>query len=1276
MARRNQKDNEDLTKPSSDDITSGNKPRISFNDLEKSMTLFTGDDTYPIETWISDFEDTATLMEWTEIEKIIYSKRLLSGTAKLFLRSLGSITSWVVLKELLKEEFAPKLSSATIHKKLASRKMKTSETYQQYFLHMKELAMHGKVEDEAIIEYVIDGIRDSETNKSILYGATDMKQFRKKLEVYTQIKEKMHHKAAAQITPTTTTGRKPVYTKRCYNCGDSSHQSSACTNGIKCFKCNEYGHKSNECQSTMKKTLKIQDVSDFTSNLRQPYKKAKINDIEVTTFLDTGSDANLIRECYYREVLSKDNDYDPNNTLNLSGIAEHEVRTKGSFTARIEMDDVTFETKINVVDDDVIPVNILLGNPILNEIEIAFSADGISVKKILHLTQINDYKEELTDKYDIKTMKYKDTIKKLLEDYDDLKTTTKESNVKLKIILTNEDPIHQTPRRLSPLELNIVNKQIEEWLDQDVIKASKSEFASPIVLAKKKNGSYRLCVDYRRLNKKIIRERFPLPLIEDLLDKLKEAQLFTSLDLKNGFLHVNVSEESQKYTAFVTPQGQYEFNKMPFGLCTAPSVFQRFVNDIFQDFILDGTVLAYLDDLIIPSKTEEEGIKKMKKILERAQEYGLQFNWEKCHFLQREIQYLGYIICDNHVKPSTEKIQAVARFKKPENIKGLRSFLGLTGYFRKFVKDYSIIAKPLTDLLKMDVNFDFDINCERAFEKLKQILCGSPVLRIYDSNLETELHTDASIDGYGAVLLQRSQKDNQLHPIYYMSKKTTPAEKKYHSYYLEILAIVEAIKKFRVYLLGIRFKIITDCSALTMTLQKKDLPHRVARWALLLEEFDYKIEHRSGTQMRHVDTLSRYPVSLILTETTARLKRAQDDDLKIKLLKKLLEREPYEDFVLENGILCKVKDGTRLIVVPKKMINEIIRKCHEKGHFGIIKTEELLNRDYYIENSKEKIRSIIDNCVECILISHKKGRKEGYLHPLDKGDTPLSTYHVDHLGPLTSTNKNYKYIFTVVDGFTKFTWIYPTKTLSTEEVLQKLRLQQETFGSPERIITDRNAAFTSNDFKTYCNEENITHYVITTGQPRGNGQVERIHQIIINVLSKLTSDDPAKWYRQIGKVQRCLNGTYQRSIGMTPFELLTGIKMRDKSDDILKLIEKENLVYFQDKRSELRDRAKQNIQKIQEENRKVYNRKRREAIQYEIGDLVAIKRTQFVQGYKLHPKYLGPYQIIQKKRNDRYTVKKIGDGEGPINTTSSADMMKPWSNGDDEQESHSSGPDE
>ncbi|CAK1578645.1 unnamed protein product [Parnassius mnemosyne] len=372
---------------------------------------------------------------------------------------------------------------------------------------------------------------------------------------------------------------------------------------------------------------------------------------------------------------------------------------------------------------------------------------------------------------------------------------------------------------------------------------------------------------------------------------------------------------------------------MPVGLFTAPSVFQRYVNHVFQDLISDGTVLAYLDDLILPSESEEERLEKLVKVFHRAEEYGLLFNWKKYHFMKREIKYLGYIIRNNELRPSKEKISAVSRFKTPHNIKSLQSFLRLSGYFRKFIKNYSIFPKPLTNLLKKDVEFNFDEECKMAFNKLKRILCSSPVLRIYDPELATELHTGASAEGYGTVLLQKSPTDNQMHPVYYMSKKTTFAERKYHSYYLEILAIVEAVKKFRVYLLGIRFKIITDCSALTKTLQKKDLPPRFTRWTLLLEEYNYEIEHRSGSRLKHADALSRNPVCLILTEAAARLKRAQDDDPHISLLKKMLEKEPYQNYIMERGILCKEKDGTRLIVVPKKMQNEVIRKKHDYGHF-------------------------------------------------------------------------------------------------------------------------------------------------------------------------------------------------------------------------------------------------------------------------------------------------------------------------------------------------------
>lgn len=1248
-------------KDEEDPLETESPPQISFNDLEKSMSTFSGDDTYGISTWIKDFEDVASLMQWSKMEKLIYGKRLLTGTARLFLRTLGTQDSWDSLKRELMEEFGCKLNSAAIHKLLAARKLKPSETLQQYFLTMKEMAMHGSIEDEALIEYIIDGIRDTETNKAILYGAANIKEFRKKLDLYSEIRKKMSMKTQhfskppATSAPRTFKDHKQLLKTRCYNCGDLDHQSPNCKNGIKCFKCNNFGHKSNECPNNTKKTLKIQELSTDCS--LAPYKVIKMNDVEVKVLIDTGSDVNLIKMSHFNSVCGSQHGFDSSSVTRLTGIAEHEIQTKGSTIVKIQIDDCYFDTVIHIVDDDSIPVDIILGNPILNEVEVNFTATGVCTKKVLHLTTL-DHEDEVPD---VGNMKHFEEIQQMINDYNP-KNHTKESDVELKILLTEETPVYQNPRRLSPLELDVVNKQIDEWLTLGIIKPSKSNFASPIVLATKKNGTYRLCVDYRRLNKNIIKERFPLPLIEDQIDRLKHAEFFTSLDLKNGFLHVKVNKESQKYTSFVTPQGQYEFQKMPFGLCTAPSVFQRFVNDIFRDIIQEGTALAYLDDLIIPSKTEEEGLEKLRRVFKKAEEFGLQFNWEKCNFLKRKITYLGYVVEEGQISPSKEKITAVANFPIPQNLKTLQSFLGLTGYFRKFIKNYSLIAKPLTDLLKKGIIYNFDENCERAFKELKAILCQSPVLRIYDPNLETELHTDASIDGYGAVLLQRNPKDNHMHPIHYMSKKTTPVEKKYHSYYLEIMAIVEAVKKFRVYLLGIRFKIVTDCSALTMTLQKKDLPPRVARWALMLEEYDYTVEHRPGTRNKHADALSRNPVKNvnILTDTASRLKRAQDDDLKIKLLKKVLEKEPYEDYCIENGVLCKVKNGIKLLVVPKRMQNEIIRKYHEKGHFGVIKTEELISREYYLENLKEKIKSVIDNCVECILVSHKKGRKEGYLNPIDKGDTPLSTYHIDHLGPLSSTHKNYKYLLTIVDAFTKFTWMYPTKTVSTEEVLDKLKIQQQTFGSPQRIITDRNASFTSHAFRDYCNAENIIHHVITTGQPRGNGQVERVHQIIIDILGKLTIDDPTKWYRRISAVQRSLNNTYHRSVQMTPFELLIGTKMRDNNDEILKLIQEESIQHFSEQREELRKKAKENIQKIQDENRKTYNKKRKQAQQYNVGDLVAIKRTQFVQGYKLYPKYLGPYEIVKKKRNDRYDLKKVGHGEGPNNTSSSADMIKPW----------------
>ncbi|GBN54671.1 Pro-Pol polyprotein, partial [Araneus ventricosus] len=279
--------------------------------------------------------------------------------------------------------------------------------------------------------------------------------------------------------------------------------------------------------------------------------------------------------------------------------------------------------------------------------------------------------------------------------------------------------------------------------------------------------------------------------------------------------------------------------------------------------------------------------------------------------------------------------------------------------------------------------------------------------------------------------------------------------------------------------------------------------------------------------------------------------------------------------------------------------------------------------------------------------------------PLQKEDTPLYTYHIDHLGPLESTNKNYKYVLVIIDAFTKFVWIYPTKSTTSAEVIAKLEIQKAVFGSRFQIISDRGTAFTSGDFADYCGKEKIKHHAITTALPRANGQIERINQTIISVLSKLSLENPNKWYKFTNELQETINSTYQRSIDTTPFELLFGTKMNTGGLDKLKEMVAEFQANFEAQR-ELRKHAKQQIFKIQEENRKTYNLRRREPKPYRVGDLVAIKRTQFGPHLKLKPKYFGPYSIMRAKGGNTYDVIKEGNHEGPNFTTTCAEYLKPW----------------
>lgn len=854
-------------------------------------------------------------------------------------------------------------------------------------------------------------------------------------------------------------------------------------------------------------------------------------------------------------------------------------------------------------------------------------------------------------------------------------------------------PVYQKPYRASQKEREVLREITDDLLKNDLVSESESPYSSPVLLVKKKTGEYRMVIDYRKLNAQTVKDRFPLPLIDDVLDNVVGFRYLITLDMAHGYFQIPMTQEARARAAFSTPDGHFEPTVLMFGLCNGPAVYQRMMSKAFGHL---GPQVAtfFLDDVIIGGRTFDELLTKFEKFLISVEKAGLTIKLSKSHFACEDVQFLGFrVTSDGKLYPGEAKTLAIEKFPVPKDKHEIRRFIGLCSFFRRFVRDFAKIARPLTSLLKGDADFFWTAEHQDAFDILKACLTSEPVLAIFDPKRKTEVHTDASGDGIAGMLLQVDETGKQ-HLVYCVSRSLSSSELNYHSTKLEMLAVVWSLDRFRCYLTGISFTLVTDCTAVAQLKTSRGNKSQFARWQELIADFDFEFQHRPGTSMAHVDACSRAPAgeptgdedvitleppkveeltkvmfSLSKEDEIAAL---QSSDEAVKQIISLItkknltasEASIVQGYEMKDGVLFRriPETGKSVMVVPHHMRKYTVVKAHDfGGHFGVEKSLELAQRYYWFRGMRKYFKQYISCCFECISRKALPGKQQGLLNPIPPGRKPFDLVHVDFLGPFVKSGRGKHYICVLVDTLTKFVFVRAYSSPSAKHAVQLFEELRLIYGKPSRIVSDRGTAFTSKTFEQYCRDHGIQHTLTSTQRPQANGLVERMNRVITTMLGcSTTREDQTDWCRMLPEVQAKINNAPSTSTGKSPFELLHGYQ----SDLDCNFTERWILEHQDDlwtDASELRADARESILEAQKEYAATYNKRRCEPYILHRGDVVFAKRLPVPTGTstKLQVKYRGPFVISEVLPSDTYRIASL-EQRGAYSTTAHISQLKPF----------------
>jgi len=791
-------------------------------------------------------------------------------------------------------------------------------------------------------------------------------------------------------------------------------------------------------------------------------------------------------------------------------------------------------------------------------------------------------------------------------------------------IVTKGIPINIKPWR-QPLHLeDKIEETIKNLIDNGIIKKCNSPWNTPMVSVwKKGKQEVRLCLDFRKLNAITERQCFPMPNVEDLLDKLNGAGYFSTIDLGNAYYQVQLAEESQEKTAFSTKEGQYCFTRMPFGIAAAPGTFQELMTKVLGN--VKGAVV-YLDDILVYSKSKTEHVQILEKVLKKIKEAELRVNPEKCHFLKKQVKYLGHIIDKEGIKTNPEKIEAIKLFGKPSCTKKLKSFLGICNYYRRFINNYAKKARILEKLSgAKNQKLVWTEECDKAFREMKEALMTTPVLGFPDINKEFILDTDASFESIGAVL---SQKDDlgRERVIAYGSHTMNSHEKGYCVTRKELLAIYYFCNHFKHYLYGKQFLLRTDHKAITFMLStSKPVTPQFQNWMNYLSSLDMRIEFRKGKMHTNADMLSRSDCGTC-TQCLMKHEEAKSEKIKTRRLNNVETEEDYiwqkgskeiqniKDeiksgkswkFKLVNGIVVTTVAGK--IWIPEDRKSEMIKAIHTMlSHAGAEKTLNYVTSTYGMNKIKDVVKEVIRNCQACQKSKTvTTATKEKTIHIT--ANEPFEKIYIDVCGPFRESLRKKRYVVAMVDKASRYITLVAVAR-QDEETLKKTIKENWIlrFGAPKEIHVDCGKTFESAGIKGMMESMGIKLCFSSPYHHNTNGTVERQFRTIRDYINaSLQRNRRSEWSDIIPEIEFTMNATFQKTLGKSPAEIIFGRKLSRERFVSQGTFKRKDLL---------------------EPPRRVF----------QVGENVLVKVEQ---RSKEEDRFEGPYQIVGKVHDRRYKIK-------------------------------------